>query len=170
MTRRDRDDHSNDERRDIYGNPIQRTPGDWHPGKVQDRWNGNRPFEDRQNRDRQFSKPQAETAPRRTPNQRPAEERGPVRLTPMSEVGQHYGHGPRGFQRSDERLHEDVGQALADDADLDASRIELSVQSAEVTLAGQVERRADKRRAEDLAGSVRGVRDVHNRLRVDPTS
>ena len=163
-------DPKNDDRVDIYGNPIRRTPGDWHPGDVQARWNNNRPFEDRT--DRRPVEARDEERVRRSPETRgvQSDRNGPVRPIPMSEVGEHFGRGPRGYQRSDAHIHEDVGQALADDGDLDASRIELSVHDAEVTLAGQVERRADKRRAEDLAGDVRGVHDVHNRLRVDPTS
>src|SRR4051794_36934323 len=40
------------------------------------------------------------------------------------------------------------------------------VEGCEVPLSGTVESRAMKRRAEDIAASIRGVVDVHNRLRI----
>jgi DNA replicative helicase MCM subunit Mcm2 (Cdc46/Mcm family) len=50
------------------------------------------------------------------------------------------------------------------------NRIEVAVTGGEVTLTGTVESRRMKRHAEDLAESVRGVRDVHNQLRVAAAS
>ena len=160
----DRDDRRNDDRVDLYGDPIRRSPGDWHPGEVQERWRDNGPYQDRTPPERPVRRPP------QTREERAPERDGPARLIPLSQLGEHYGRGPRGYWHSDERIQEDVNERLSDNGDLDASRIEVSVQGAEVTLAGQVERRADKRLAEDLAEGVRGVRDVHNRLRVDPTS
>lgn len=85
-----------------------------------------------------------------------------------SEPGQgtHRGRGPRGYRRSDERIREDVSDRLTEDAWLDASDIEVSVQAGEVTLSGTVRQRADKRRAEDAADHVSGVTHVQNNLRV----
>ena len=77
----------------------------------------------------------------------------------------HAGRGPRGFQRSDDRIMEEVCERLTWDPDLDASEIEVRVESGVVTLEGMVESRRDKRRAEDLVDEVRGVVDVQNRLR-----
>jgi osmotically-inducible protein OsmY len=79
---------------------------------------------------------------------------------------QHRGKGPKGYVRSDERIKEDVSDRLADDGMLDASDIEVSVKDREVTLAGHVSNRADKRRAEDCADAVSGVLHVQNNLRV----
>ncbi len=78
----------------------------------------------------------------------------------------HRGRGPRGYTRSDDRIREDVSDRLTDDPYLDASDIEVSVKGCEVTLSGTVNVRADKRRAEDLADDVSGVRHVQNNLRV----
>lgn len=82
--------------------------------------------------------------------------------------GEHTGRGPKNFQRSDERIREDVWDALAYDGALDASDIEVEVAKAEVTLRGTVPDRASKRRAEELAERCLAVRDVHNRLEIQP--
>lgn len=81
----------------------------------------------------------------------------------------HRGRGPRNYVRSDERIREDVNDRLTDDAWLDASEIEVHVAKCEVTLSGTVARREDRRRAEDLAEHVSGVRHVQNNIRVQPT-
>lgn len=78
------------------------------------------------------------------------------------------GRGPRGYTRSDDRIREDVCDRLTDDALVDASNIEVSVSKCEVTLAGTIDSREAKRRAEDCAESVSGVRNVQNNLRVQP--
>jgi hypothetical protein len=80
--------------------------------------------------------------------------------------GPHRGKGPQGFVRSDERVRELVCEALTDDDDVDATNIEVSVKNGEVMLAGTVDDREQKRRAEDCALRVAGVRDVHNQLRI----
>ena len=85
-------------------------------------------------------------------------------------MGQHKGRGPKGYTRSDERIKEDVNDRLSDDAFLDASDIEVTVSSGEVTLSGTVDTRIDKRRAEDLAEDISGVSNVQNQLRVKHTT
>ena len=76
------------------------------------------------------------------------------------------GRGPKGWRRPDERIREDVCEALAADGDLDASDVTVDVLEGEVTLEGTVLDRSSKRRAEDVADRRSGVRDVHNRLRI----
>jgi hypothetical protein len=80
--------------------------------------------------------------------------------------GQHRGRGPKGYQRSDERIREEVCETLSDDGWLDASNVEVIVREGEVTLSGHVTSRQDKRRAVDLIENLSGVKDVHNNLRV----
>ena len=80
--------------------------------------------------------------------------------------GAHRGRGPKGYSRSDERILDDVNDRLTDDPFLDASDIEVTVVQGEVTLSGTVSSRADKRRAEDLADNVSGVKHLQNNLRV----
>jgi hypothetical protein len=81
-------------------------------------------------------------------------------------TGEFRGRGPRGYQRSDERIKEDACQCLTDDPHIDASNIDVSVKEREVILSGTVQSRAEKRHAEDLIENIRGVRDVINSLRV----
>ena len=80
--------------------------------------------------------------------------------------GQYRGKGPRNYSRSDERIKEDINDRLSDDPFVDASDIDVTVNSGEVTLTGTVDHRSTKRRAEDIAESVSGVKNVENRLRV----
>jgi CBS domain-containing protein len=79
--------------------------------------------------------------------------------------GEHAGRGPKGYQRSDERIREDVNERLTDDPMIDASEINVTVQNREVTLTGTVRDRNERRRAEDLAESIPGVTHVQNNLR-----
>ncbi|HZH51967.1 MAG TPA: BON domain-containing protein [Microvirga sp.] len=78
----------------------------------------------------------------------------------------HRGRGPKGYQRSDERIRDDVSDRLTDDPHIDASDIEVTVSNREVTLSGTVNSRFEKRHAEDIAESVSGVTHVQNNLRV----
>jgi len=84
--------------------------------------------------------------------------------------GEHRGRGPKNYTRSDDRIREDVNDRLSDDSWLDASEIEVQVSSCEVSLTGTVNSREDKRRAEDLAEQVSGVKHVQNNLRVQQAS
>ncbi len=84
-----------------------------------------------------------------------------------SNSGPYYGKGPRGYQRSQERIKEDVCDRLSDDRMLDASNIEVDVQGNDVILSGNVHSKEEKRRAEDLVERISGVKNVENRLRID---
>ncbi|MBX2996450.1 MAG: BON domain-containing protein [Bdellovibrionaceae bacterium] len=81
--------------------------------------------------------------------------------------GRHYGKGPKGYRRSDDRLKEEISDALSRDSHIDASEIEVSIESGVVTLRGTVEDRRTKRLAEDCAAHIEGVSDVRNELRVE---
>ena len=80
--------------------------------------------------------------------------------------GRFTGRGPKGYQRSDERIREDVSEELSMAGDLDAGDIEVRVSNCVVTLDGEVASREEKRLAEDISEAAPGVRDVHNNLRV----
>jgi osmotically-inducible protein OsmY len=77
------------------------------------------------------------------------------------------GRGPKNYTRSDDRIREDVNDRLSDDPFVDASEIEVQVSGCEVTLSGTVDSREAKRRAEDIAERISGVRHVQNNLRVN---
>lgn len=79
--------------------------------------------------------------------------------------GPHAGKGPRGWTRSDDRILEDVCEALTRDPEIDASDIEVSCSGGEITLRGTVDSRRTRRRAEECIEDLPGVRDVHNELR-----
>ena len=80
------------------------------------------------------------------------------------------GKGPKNYVRSDDRIHEDVCEHLTHHPYIDASDIEVIVRDGEVTLSGTVDARMVKRAAEEACDHVRGVKDVHNHLRVRPQS
>lgn len=89
--------------------------------------------------------------------QRPGESRTRGRFT---------GRGPKGYIRSDERIREDVSDRLEQHGEIDATDIEVRVSNGEVTLEGTVEDRRTKRMAEDSIETCPGVKQVHNRIRV----
>jgi hypothetical protein len=80
--------------------------------------------------------------------------------------GPHSGRGPRGYQRADERIRDEVNERLTAHGLIDATEVECRVVNGEVTLTGFVDSRAAKRAAADLAEDIYGVREVHNELRV----
>jgi len=87
------------------------------------------------------------------------------RMDEMRE-GEHRGKGPKNYNRSPERIKEDVSDRLTEDSLIDASNIEIDVKGNEVTLSGTVDSRYEKRRAEYLAENISGVSNVQNNLRV----
>ncbi|MCC6927640.1 MAG: BON domain-containing protein [Gemmatimonadaceae bacterium] len=76
------------------------------------------------------------------------------------------GRGPKGWQRSDERMREDLNEALARHPGIDASEIEVAVDNGEITLSGTVRDRRHKRAAEDVAENIFGASEIQNHLRV----
>jgi hypothetical protein len=80
--------------------------------------------------------------------------------------GRFTGYGPRGYQRADDRIREDICERLTYYGELDARDIEIDVSDGEVTLTGTVDDRPSKRVAERIAEAVSGVHDVHNQLQL----
>lgn len=76
------------------------------------------------------------------------------------------GRGPKNWRPTDERIRDTINELLTDHDGIDATEIEVAVENSEVTLTGTVGSRWEKRVADDIAHSARGVRDVHNRLRI----
>jgi hypothetical protein len=81
-------------------------------------------------------------------------------------AGNYSGRGPKGYRRGDDRIREDVCDRLTADWHVDATEVEVIVANGEVTLQGAVHSREEKRKAEDVAEMIPGVREVHNNLRV----
>jgi len=76
------------------------------------------------------------------------------------------GRGPQGDKRSDDRVAEDINEAMTTEHDLDATSISVEVKDGEVVLKGTVSDRKSKRRAEEIAESCSGVKDVQNQIRI----
>jgi len=74
--------------------------------------------------------------------------------------------GPKGYQRSDERLKEDICERLMQNHQIDAGEITVQVQNGKVSLEGTVPERRMKHSIEDLVDQCMGVKDIDNRLRV----
>jgi BON domain len=78
-----------------------------------------------------------------------------------------FGTGPKGYQRSDERLREDISERLMQAGNIDSSEVTVMVAGAKVTLEGTVPNRNMKHAIEDLVDACPGVQDIDNRIRVD---
>jgi hypothetical protein len=101
-----------------------------------------------------------------TPEERERLDRWQRLQSEQEAPGPFSGRGPRGYVRSDERIHEDVCERMTRHGHLDASNIEVEVKNGEVYLTGDVTSRKAKRLAEDISDSVSGVKDVHNNLQI----
>jgi len=76
------------------------------------------------------------------------------------------GRGPRNYQRSDERIREEINVNLTRPSEIDASEIEVMVTDGNVVLTGVVDNREAKRLTEDIAEQASGVKDLQNQIRV----
>jgi len=93
-------------------------------------------------------------------------ERGVATIDVMRSPPPSSPRGPKGYVRSDARIYEDVCELLAWAQEVDASNIEVTVKSGEVTLSGTVPERGMKMTVEMMIDRIAGVIDIHNRLRV----
>jgi len=78
-----------------------------------------------------------------------------------------FNRGPKGYQRSDERLKEDISERLMQAGHIDSSDVSITVASGAVTLEGTVPDRYMKHNIEDLVDACPGVQDIDNRIRVN---
>lgn len=83
-----------------------------------------------------------------------------------SNRGPHFGKGPKGYKRSDDRIREEVCEALYHQGHIDASDVEVKVTNGEVVLTGTVSDRREKREIEQMLDQIAGVEDVKNEIRV----
>ncbi len=82
------------------------------------------------------------------------------------EVGEFRGRGPKGYERSDERLREIICERLTDEPSVDASDVSIEVKDKVVKLTGHVSDRRTKYEIEDLVEHCGGVKDIDNQIRV----
>lgn len=115
---------------------------------------------------RSFAKP---TADSHLPWQDPSQNKDKNSIPNTQFAGTHAGKGPKNYIRSDDRIYEDINEALMYHPGIDASEIEASVKDAVVMLSGTVDSRKMKRLVEECAEEISGVQDIKNELRIDTT-
>ena len=76
------------------------------------------------------------------------------------------GYGPKGYQRSDDRIYEEVCETLMRNPHVDATNIGVKVEKGIVLLSGKVESRHMKKVAELIIEDLPGVQDVRNELTI----
>lgn len=79
--------------------------------------------------------------------------------------GPYVGRGPKGYVRSDARIHEEICEMLYLQGYVDTAEVEITVDKGEITLRGTVAARRDKRFVEEMIERVAGVNEIHNHLR-----
>ncbi len=77
-----------------------------------------------------------------------------------------YPPGPKGYQRSDARIREDLCDRLMRARHIDSSEVTVEVANGKVILDGTVPQRGMKHAIEDMADACLGVQDIDNRIRV----
>lgn len=76
------------------------------------------------------------------------------------------GYGPRGYKRSDDRIYEEVCEALMRNPHVDATNIGVRVEEGIVYLTGKVDSRQMKKTAELIIEDLPGLQDVRNELSI----
>lgn len=89
---------------------------------------------------------------------------GLITLAPLVQAAE----GDLSRQLSDARQQGAIDTAFALNRHLDPFDIQVSVEDGVATLSGAVENTAEQDLASELAGSIEGVRDVDNKLQIDP--
>lgn len=87
-------------------------------------------------------------------------------LPPDRRAGSGYPPAPKGYQRSDEQLRQDISERLLQARCIDSSDVTVAVSGAKVVLDGTVPERRMKHAIEDMVDACPGVQDIDNRIRV----
>ncbi len=74
--------------------------------------------------------------------------------------------GPKDWQRSDERIHDDICVRLSRETALDAGDVTVSVREGQVILTGTVADLPTKHAIESLVERCQGVREIDNHIKV----
>ena len=77
-----------------------------------------------------------------------------------------YPPGPKGYQRTDQRMREDICDQLMRTGHIDSSDVTVEVSGAKVQLEGSVPVRWMKHIIENLADACPGVQEIENRISV----
>lgn len=85
-------------------------------------------------------------------------------------TGKFFGKAPKNYVRNSDRIQDDICHLMTADRSLDASFIEVDVIGDEVHLAGYVDSRLCRWRAEDLSLEVPGVTKVINQIKIRDVS
>lgn len=93
-----------------------------------------------------------------------------ARLARLPKRAPKYPPGPKGYQRSDQRMREDICDELMRTRHVDSSEVTVEVAAAKAILEGTVPERWMKHAIEDLADHCPGVQDVENRICVKTAS
>lgn len=88
----------------------------------------------------------------------------------VSRARRRYPPGPKGYQRSDERMKEDISERLFTAYHIDSSEVSVDVRGGRVALEGTVPSRHMKHAIEDMVDSCPGVMEIDNRIRVAGSS
>ena len=75
-----------------------------------------------------------------------------------------HGKGPKGYNRPDAKIYEDICESLLNDPVIDATDIEIEVHDGIVTLRGAIDGRAMKKEVETCIEHIPGVKDVFNMI------
>ncbi len=78
--------------------------------------------------------------------------------------------GPKGYRRSDERIREDLCERIMQTGHIDSSEVTVDVKGGQVLLEGTMPERWMKHTIENLADSCPGVKDIENKIRVQPAA
>ncbi|HKY01567.1 MAG TPA: BON domain-containing protein [Burkholderiales bacterium] len=74
---------------------------------------------------------------------------------------------PKSYQRSDERLREDIYERLIQRWDIDSTEVTVTVSAGTVTLEGTVPDRRSRHEIENIVDDAHGVKDIQNNLRIE---
>ena len=77
-----------------------------------------------------------------------------------------FGKGPKNWDKSDEKIREEVCETLYMNRLVDASDIEVEVRNAEVFLNGWVNSRDEKKEVEECLEALYGIKEIRNELHV----
>lgn len=153
----------------------ERSAGQYEKDSWRPDWRRDAPRREQESRGRRFAGAgYGRRAERRSDDVAPYEasqgydpfEPGQSRETDWRRGERRYPPGPKGYQRSDERLREDISERLMAARYIDSSDVTVAVCGAKVLLEGTVPERRMKHAIEDLADACPGVQDIENKIRV----